>query len=261
MVAILSNQRETILDAVRAMYTAVASSPDREFHFPTGRRACLHVGYPEHELDAIPASAVESFAGVGYPFAAHVIRAGDVVLDLGSGSGTDALIASRRVGPRGRVYALDMTPAMRVKLAANVELLGSENVTILAGEAEAIPLPEASVTVVSTNGVINLVPDKARAFRECQRVLRPGGGLQLADIVVTSLPSDACRAHPELWAECIVGAVREADYLEMLRAAGFTGVEVLSRLDYFAASLDEETRKVAQSFGAGAVVLRAAKPG
>jgi SAM-dependent methyltransferase len=154
-----------------------------------------------------------------------------------------------------------MTTAMRAKLAANVGRLGSGNVTILAGEAEAIPLPDGSVTVVSTNGVINLVPDKVRAFQECLRVLRPGGGLQLADIVVATLPSDACRAHPELWAECIVGAVREEDYLRMLGEAGFTGIEVLARLDYFAASSNEETRKVARSFGAGTVVLRASKPG
>jgi SAM-dependent methyltransferase len=257
MVAILSNQRDVILDAVRAMYTDVATNPDREFHFPTGRRACEFVGYPAWQLDAIPATAVESFAGVGYPFAAEVIRAGDTVLDVGSGSGTDALIASRVVSARGRVIGLDMTEAMRAKLRANASAAGATNVEVLEGNAEEIPLPDASVDVVTSNGVLNLVPDKARAFREIARVLKPGGRLQLADIVVGTLPSDACRAHPELWAECIVGATREDDYIDMLRDAGFATVERLRQLDYFSASSSTETRKVAGSFNAHAIVLHA----
>ena len=116
MVAILGFDRAQILDAVRAMYTEVARSPDRTFHFPTGRSACLFVGYPEPWLDALPATAVESFAGVGFPFRAGVIREGDRVLDVGAGSGTDALTAARLVGPAGRVFALDMTPGMLDKL-------------------------------------------------------------------------------------------------------------------------------------------------
>lgn len=257
MVAILSNQRDVILDAVRAMYTDVASHPEREFHFPTGRRACELVGYPAAWLDAVPTTAVESFAGVGYPFGADVIREGDTVLDVGSGSGTDALIASRLVGDAGRVIGLDMTEAMRRKLRANAARAGAGNVTVLEGNAEEIPLPDGSVDVVTSNGVLNLVPDKARAFREIARVLAPGGRLQLADIVVGTLPGEACRAQPQLWAECIVGATREEDYVAMLRDAGFGAVEVLSRLDYFAGSGSAETRKVAGSFDAHTVVLRA----
>ena len=260
MVAILSNQREVIFDAVRRMYTEVAREPEREFHFPTGRRACEFVGYPAEQLDLLPASAVESFAGVGYPFAAGAIRAGDVVLDIGSGSGTDALIAARLVGPAGRVIGLDLTEAMRDKLRANAVMVGVTNLEVLAGNAEAIPLPDASVDVVTTNGVLNLVPDKSRAIREIARVLRPGGRLQLADIVVQDLPSDSCRSHPELWAECIVGATREESYVSGFEAAGLRSVQVLSRSDYFSGSSSEETRKVAGSFGAHTVVLRAEKP-
>lgn len=260
MVVVTSHQREVIVEAVQAMYTAVASTPEQPFHFPTGRRACEFVGYPEAQLALLPAEAIESFAGVGYPFAAGVIRAGDVVLDVGSGSGTDTLIASGLVGPGGRVIALDMTPAMRQKLAANVARAGARNVESVEGNAEAMPLPDASVTVVTTNGVINLVPDKAAAVGEMFRVLRPGGRVQLADIVVDSLPSDACRAQPQLWAECIVGATSETEYLNLFRRAGFQNVEILSRQDYFAASASVETRKVAQSFGAHAFVLRARRP-
>jgi SAM-dependent methyltransferase len=260
MVVVTSNQREIIFDAVQAMYTAVATAPEQEFHFPTGRRACELVGYPAAQLDDVLPGAVESFAGVGYPFAADVIRVGDVVLDVGSGSGTDTLIASRLVGPRGKVIALDMTEAMRRKLEENAAGAGATNVQVVAGNAEAIPLPDAAVRVVTTNGVINLVPDKAAAIRELYRVLAPGGRVQLADIVVDALPSDACRAEPQLWAECIVGATSEADYLELFTLAGFRDVAVLSRQDYFAGSASAETRKVASSFGAHAFVLRAAKP-
>lgn len=260
MVAILSNQREVIFDAVRRMYTDVALAPEREFHFPTGRRACEFVGYPAEDLGALPATALESFAGVGYPFRAEVIQVGDVVLDIGSGSGTDALIAARRVGPGGRVIGLDLTSAMRDKLRANAVVAGASNVEVFAGDAEAIPLPDASVDVVTSNGVLNLVPDKPRAIREIVRVLRRGGRLQMADIVVRSLPSAACRAHPELWAECIVGATTAESYVAEFEAMGLCDVRVLSRSDYFSGSSSAETRKVAGSFGAHTVVLRAEKP-
>jgi arsenite methyltransferase len=260
MVAILSNQREVIFDAVRRMYTDVALMPERQFHFPTGRRACEFVGYPAEQLDRLPATAVESFAGVGYPFAAGVIRPGDTVLDIGSGSGTDALIAAGLVGSGGRVICLDLTEAMRDKLRANAAAAAARNLEVLAGNAEAIPLPDASVDVVTSNGVLNLVPDKPRAIREVTRVLRSGGRLQLADIVVRTLPSDKCRSHPELWAECIVGATTAETYGAEFEAAGLCEVEVLHRSDYFSGSGNEETRRVAGSFGAHTVVLRAWKP-
>jgi arsenite methyltransferase len=259
MVAILSNQREVIIGAVQAMYTQVATEPNRGFHFPTGRPACELLGYPRAQLDDIPAAAVESFAGVGYPFAAGVIGPGDVVLDIGSGSGTDALIASGLVGPAGRVFALDMTEAMRAKLRSNAAMMGALHLEVLEGEAEEIPLADRSVDVVTSNGVLNLVPDKAKVAREIGRVLRPGGRLQLSDIVVTMLPSAACRSHPELWAECIVGATTVGDYVAMFTAAGLRDIEVLRTFDYFAASASAETRKVAGSFGAHAVTLRATR--
>jgi len=260
MVAITSNKREHILGAVTQMYTEVANAPQTEFHFPTGRKACEFVRYAPENLDGLPEEALESFAGVGNPFAVDAIQKCDTVLDIGSGSGTDVLIAQKRVGPRGKVYALDMTEAMRTKLAAILERNGVTNVEILSGNAEDILLGNDSVDVVTSNGVLNLVPDKARAIAEIFRVLRPGGRLQLADIALRQPVAPRFQNDPNLWAECVVGAVSEQRYLEMFRAAGFQDVEVVEHLDYFAGSNSDKTREVAGLFGAHSVVLRANKP-
>lgn len=258
MVAIFSDKKEFIFRAVAEMYTDVATHPEKLFHFPTGRLACLYVGYPAAQLDLVPSAAVESFAGVGYPFAAGVIREGDVVLDVGSGSGTDTLIASTLTGPRGRVHALDMTQAMLEKLRRNATAMGAGNVEPIEGNAEQIPLPEGSVDVVTSNGVLNLVPDKPRAFAEIARVLKPGGRLQISDISLAKPVSDKSRSDPKLWAECVVGAVVEDDYVGQLRAQGLD-VEVIGRLDYFAGSASADTRRVAHALGAHTVVMRGAK--
>lgn len=260
MVAILSDKREFIIRAVKDMYTDVAGHPGKEFHFPTGRPACEFVGYPPAELDAIPATAVESFAGVGYPHKSGFIGAGDIVLDIGSGSGTDALIAGLRVGPGGKVYGLDMTEAMLAKLRANIAAAGATNVVPLEGNAEEIPLPDASIDVVTSNGVLNLVPDKAKAFREIYRVLKPGGRAQIADIVVASPISDECRGNPQLWAECVVGASLEDSYLDLFARTGLTDITVLRRFDYFAASNSAHTRKIAGSFDAASIEVTMRKP-
>lgn len=262
MVAITSMAREHILEAVQLMYADVANNPDKEFHFPTGRQTCIFLGYPEALLDAVPATAVESFAGVGYPFATEGIHPGDTVLDIGSGAGTDTLISANLTGSEGKVYGLDMTRAMREKLSRNIESMGVKQVEVLSGNAEEIPLPYASVDVITSNGVINLVPDKPKAIREMFRVLRPGGRIQITDIVIgvkEDILADS-RNNPQLWAECIVGAVTEAGYFDMFEAAGFARPVTLNTFDYFSESSKKETRDIAASFKAHGILLNTTKP-
>ena len=260
MVYVGSLNKDLIFDAVRDMYTDVALHPERDYHFPTGRAACVFVGYPEGQLEELPGAAVESFAGVAYPFAANVIGEGETVLDIGSGSGTDLLLAARIVGDRGRAIGLDMTAAMLEKVARTVAAASVSNARLLGGNAERIPLPDASVDVVMSNGVLNLVPDKRTAFAEIHRVLKTGGRVQIGDIALGKPLSGDCLSDPTLWAECVVGATLEDEYLTLLQEAGFAQVEVLGRLDYFCASVSAATRSIAQSFRARSVVIRAAKP-
>ncbi len=259
MVYIRSANKDVIFDAVRTMYTDVARFPARGYHFPTGRAACDFLGYPAAGVAQLPPAAVESFAGVGYPFAANVIRPGDTVLDLGAGSGTDVLLAARAVGPSGCVMGLDFTAAMVAKLQASVQAAGATNVRVLEGNAERLPLPDGSVDVVTSNGVLNLVPDKGAAFEEIHRVLRPGGRLQVADIALGRPLTGDCVSNPRLWAECVVGATLESEYRALIDAAGFDWFEMLGRLDFFSASTSAETRSIARSFNAGSIVVRAVK--
>jgi len=251
--------RTRILTAVKDMYAEVASQPGREFHFPTGKPACEYVGYPQEELDAIPATALESFAGVGYPFAAGAIRPGDTVLDIGSGSGTDLINAALKAGPQGKVYGIDLTQEMIAKAQESCAKAGIENAEILEANAESLPLPDASVEVVTSNGVLNLVPDKRTAYREIHRVLKPGGKIQISDIVLAREISEKSKANPQLWAECIVGAVPEQAYLDLIREAGFADVRIISRIDYFDGSTSDSTKKAAHQFGASSITFTGTK--
>jgi arsenite methyltransferase len=260
MVAILGFAKDQITAAVQAMYSEVALAPTQPFHFPVGRAGARAVGYPEAELDRLPPEALASFAGVGYPFRAEVIRRGDEVLDIGAGSGTDTLIASRFVGGDGKVWALDITPAMLTKLRATLLAADVRNVEVIEGDAERVPLPDNSVDVVTSNGALNLVPDKRRAFAEIFRVLRPDGRVQIADIVIARPVPIGGRRDARLWAECVVGASVDEDYIDLFREVGFTDIEVLREFDYFAASPSAETRLVASGLGGRAIELTMRRP-
>ena len=191
--------REQLRQQIQAKYTDVALEPEQGFHFHTGRPLAAMLGYSDADVDALPASTVESFAGTGNPFSLGALRPGEAVLDIGCGAGFDTLIAARHVGPTGSVIAIDMTEAMLEKTRAGAAALDLRNVEARLGYAETLPVGDASIDVVISNGVINLTPDKVQAMREVWRVLRPGGRFQIADIIVhKEVPQDA-KDDLDLW--------------------------------------------------------------
>jgi len=175
---------EEIRAAVEQRFAQVARSPEQERKFPVGSASAKKLGYDPPEIDALPASVTESFCGVGNPLGLGDVRPGQTVLDLGSGPGMDSLLAARRVGPTGKVVGVDLCPEMVEKARRNAGLLGLHNVEFVNAGIEKLPLPDASVDVVISNGVFNLCPDRSGVLAEAFRVLRPGGRLQMADILL-----------------------------------------------------------------------------
>lgn len=184
---------------VQAKYTEVATEPEKGFHFHTGRPLAEMLGYEMSEVDALPDFVVDSFAGTGNPFSMGDLPRGGDVLDLGCGAGFDTLLAARQVGPGGSVISVDMTQAMLDKARRGAARLGIHNVTLLRSFIESLPVDSESIDVVISNGAINLCPDKLAVMREVYRVLRPGGRIQIADIIVhREVPQDA-KDDIDLW--------------------------------------------------------------
>jgi arsenite methyltransferase len=185
---------------IQRTYTEVSTDQDKDFVFPTGRAWAADLGYPQPELSRVPDATVESFAGVANPFVLGAIEPGATVLDLGCGAGTDLLVAAQMVGPEGRVIGVDMTASMLGRAGSSAREMGiDDRVELHESLIEALPLDDASVDVVISNGVIDLVPDKAAVFAEIDRVLRPGGRLQLADVVIHREVSEDARKRIDLW--------------------------------------------------------------
>ena len=190
---------DVLRQEIQRKYAEVADRPGGTFHFHTGRPLAKALGYPEDVLDRLPDAVVESFAGVGNPFSVGAVAAGETVMDVGSGSGFDCLVAAHHVGPQGSVVGVDMTTEILHKADRNRRLLGLDNVEFRLGYAEELPADDASMDVVTSNGVINLCPDKGRVFKEIVRVLKPGGRLLLADIVTEKPVPQSARDDVDLW--------------------------------------------------------------
>jgi SAM-dependent methyltransferase len=189
---------EVLKSEIKRTYASVSEEPEQDFIFPTGRSWAEDLDYPP-ELANVPESAVESFAGVANPWQLGRLDAGERVLDLGSGAGTDSLIAAQMVGDEGHVTGIDMTPAMLTKARASAVAMGLSNVEFVEGEAERLPFADETFDVVISNGVIDLIPDKEAVFAELHRVLVPGGRMQIADMTIQNPVSAESRRNIDLW--------------------------------------------------------------
>jgi arsenite methyltransferase len=190
---------EVLKSEIKKTYARVSQRPEEDFVFPTGRAWALDLGYPPDLMARLPEAAAESFAGVANPFALGSLQRSEIVLDLGSGAGTDSLVAAQMVGPKGRVTGVDMTPEILAKARAAAAEMEAMNVEFVEGEAEALPFDAESFDVVISNGVIDLAPDKDAVFSEIHRVLRPGGRIQIADVTIQNPVSEEGRRNIDLW--------------------------------------------------------------
>jgi SAM-dependent methyltransferase len=242
---------------VKAMYRDVALTPHAEFHFEMGRALAERLGYLPSDLDAIPSESIDSFAGVGYYFDLAALEAGETVVDLGSGSGTDTFVAAIKVGKSGAVIGVDMTDEQLTKAERLRAAAGFNNVSYRKGYIESTGLADASVDAVISNGVINLAADKAAVFSEAARLLRRGGRLALSDIVTDVQLPGGITCDATLWAACIGGAMQIDSYVAAIESAGLRVRAVRSNPQYrfISGSAQGATRK----YGVRSVSLLATK--
>jgi arsenite methyltransferase len=242
---------------IREMYRAVAERPDGDFHFELGRGVAERLGYPAEWLDAVPPEALASFAGVGHMLDLARIAPGEKVLDLGSGSGTDAFIAAHLTGPTGRVMGVDMTDAQLAKARRLRDDHHVAQLVFVKGLIEEPPVAPESIDVVISNGVVNLAPDKDAVFRAAATALRPGGRLAIADIVSERELIERTRRNVGLWAACIAGAVPQRDYVSAIEAAGLQIELVRPNVYEF---LSPRAQAAADKYGVTSVTVLATKP-
>jgi arsenite methyltransferase len=243
---------------VKAMYRSVAEDPHGDFHFEMGRIMAERLGYAPEDLDRVPKEAIESFAGVGYYFHLADLKPGEVVVDLGSGSGMDTFIAALRVGPRGKVTGVDMTDEQRAKAEKLRDRDDFLNVTYVKGYIEETPMPDGVADVVISNGVINLATDKTKVFREAARLLKSGGRFAISDIVTEVQLPENIVCNSTLWAACIGGAAQQDNYRHMIEAAGLRLVKVEDNPQY--QFISDNARGASKKFGVKSISLLAVKP-
>jgi arsenite methyltransferase len=204
--------------------------------------------YDDAQVGSLPEKAVLASLGCGNPTALAELKAGETVLDLGSGGGIDVLLSARRVGPAGKAYGLDMTDEMLALARENQKKAGAANVEFLKGEIEAVPLPDASVDVIISNCVINLSGDKDKVLREAFRVLKPGGRFAVSDIVVRGEVPEQIRKDVLLWVGCVAGALQDTEYTAKLEAAGFTDIAIEATQVHEAEEAREWFKEIGVSF-------------
>ena len=243
---------------VKEMYRSVAENPKGDFHFEMGRAMAERLGYARVDLDRIPAESIESFAGVGYYFHLADVKAGETVVDLGSGSGMDTFIAALKVGPRGKVIGVDMTDEQRAKAERLRDRDGFLNVTYVKGYIEEAPLPDGVADMVISNGVINLATDKPKVFREAARLLKSGGRFAISDIVTEVQLPETIVCNSTLWAACIGGAAQQDNYRQMIAGAGLHLVTVQDNPQY--QFISDNAKGASKKFGVKSVSLLAVKP-
>jgi SAM-dependent methyltransferase len=205
---------------VKRMYEQVALDPHGDFHFEMGRAMAERLGYSPYDLDRVPGASIDSFAGVGYHFELAALQSGERVLDLGSGSGLDSFVAALKVGKTGQVVGIDMTTAQIDKATRLRQEAGFANIEYVEGYIDQLPFEDESFDCVVSNGVINLVTNKAETFKEAARVLRPGGRIALSDIVTAVDLPEGIVCNATLWAACIGGAMHREAYQEAIEDAG-----------------------------------------
>jgi len=244
-------------EKVKKMYREVALHPEGEYHFAMGRSLAEKLGYLMTDLDRIPSSAIESFAGVGYFFDLAAIKEGETVLDLGSGSGTDSFIAALKTGKSGQVWGVDMTDEQLEKAERLRQEAGFENVSFQKGYIEQLPFAGQSVDVVISNGVINLCSDKEKVFNEISRVLKPNGRLAIADIVTEKQLPENVVSNTTLWASCIGGASQQDNYRRAIEKSGLQLLQTRENPDYH--FLSKSAKGASKDFGVKSVSLLAQK--
>lgn len=242
---------------VKDMYRAVAQNPQGEFHFELGRVLAERLGYRGSDLDRIPAAAIDSFAGVGYYFDLAKLQEGETVVDLGSGSGMDSFVAALHVGKTGKVVGVDMTDPQLEKAERLRAAAGFKNISYVKGYIESVSQDDGAFDALISNGVINLVPDKHRVFKEAARLLRAGGRLAIADIVTEAQLPDGITCNATLWAACIGGAMQVDNYVAAIEQAGLRVDAIQDNPQY--RFISDNAQGAARKYGVKSVSLLATK--
>ncbi len=238
-----------IKESVRKAYGKIASAPPKSSCCGSGASSGSRLNYDAGELAELQIADLN--LGCGNPAAFADLREGMKVLDLGSGAGIDVFIAAEQIGATGKAIGIDMTPEMISRAKENAARLGFANTEFRLGEIESMPVADDSIDRVISNCVINLVPDKARAFREIYRVLKPGGSFVISDIVTTGVMPETVKNDPELWCSCIAGALEREEYIGTISSAGFTDITVVSERKY--------ADRSSPSFGVYSITVRGTK--